>query len=55
MKRILDPEFRYVPSFATDVRKTFERVRNEQRERDAVTCKLRSISPPNRAPQKQLA
>ena len=32
MKRILDPGFRYVPSFETDVRKTFERARREQRE-----------------------
>lgn len=29
MKRILDPTFRYVPSFETDVRKTFERARRE--------------------------
>ena len=26
---ILDPMFRYRPSFATDLRKTFERVRRE--------------------------
>ena len=30
MKRILDPTFRYRPSFATNVRETFERVRREQ-------------------------
>ena len=29
MKSILDPSFRYTPSHATDVRKTFERVRRE--------------------------
>jgi hypothetical protein len=29
MKSILDPSFRYVPSHATDVRKTFERIRRE--------------------------
>jgi hypothetical protein len=29
MKSILDPSFRYVPSHATDVRKTFERLRRE--------------------------
>jgi len=28
--RILDPTFHYRPSFATDLRKTFERVRREQ-------------------------
>jgi hypothetical protein len=30
MKRILDPDFRYTPSFATDVRRTFERIRGER-------------------------
>jgi hypothetical protein len=29
MKSILDPSFRYVPSHATNVRKTFERLRRE--------------------------
>ena len=31
MKSILDPTFRYVPSVQTDLRKTFARVRREQR------------------------
>lgn len=30
MKSILDRTFRYVPSHATDVRKTFERIRRER-------------------------
>jgi len=30
MKSILDPAFRYVPSHATDIRKTFERIRRDQ-------------------------
>lgn len=30
MKRLLDPSFRYTPSHATDVRKTFARIRAEQ-------------------------
>lgn len=30
MKRILDSSFRYRSSFATDVRKTFERIRKQQ-------------------------
>ncbi len=30
MKRILDPAFEYRPSYATDVRKTFEAARREQ-------------------------
>jgi len=33
MKRILDSSFRYRPSFATDVGKTFEKIRREQRKR----------------------
>ena len=31
-RSILDRGFRYRPSFATDVRKTFERIRREQQE-----------------------
>ena len=36
MKHILDSDFHYRPSFDTDVRKTFEKVRRQQqvRERD---------------------
>ena len=30
MKSITDPSFRYRPSFATDLRKTFARVKREQ-------------------------
>ncbi len=30
MKSILDPSFRYVVSYATDLRKTFARIRREQ-------------------------
>lgn len=29
MKSLLDPNFRYVPAAATDIRKTFARVRDE--------------------------
>jgi hypothetical protein len=29
MKRILDPQFEYRPSYATNIRETFERVRRE--------------------------
>lgn len=31
MKSILDPSFHYVPSASTDLRKTFARIRREQR------------------------
>ena len=34
MKHILDSDFRYRPSFDTDVRKTFEKVRRQQQGRD---------------------
>lgn len=37
MKSILDPTFRYTPSVETDVRKTFARVRREQRANAART------------------
>ena len=30
MKSVLDSPFEYTPSFQTDVRKTFERIRREQ-------------------------
>ena len=33
MKRIYEPDFQYTPSFATDVSKTFERVRRQYAER----------------------
>ena len=32
MKHILDSEFRYRPSFDTDVRKTFEKARRQQQQ-----------------------
>jgi hypothetical protein len=35
MKSILDPTFRYTPSVQTDIRKTFARVRREQRAQQA--------------------
>jgi hypothetical protein len=35
MKHILDSAFRYRPSFDTDVRRTFERVRRSQHARGA--------------------
>lgn len=37
MKWILDPAFRYTPSYDTDVRKTFERIRREQTARNGDT------------------
>jgi hypothetical protein len=52
MKSILDPRFRYVPSCSTDLRKTFERVRLEQRskeERQAAQFRLLRLSPQKRS------
>ena len=34
MKHILDSSFHYRPSFDTDVRKTFEKVRRQQQSRE---------------------
>ena len=38
MKSILDPSFRYTKSVDTDLRKTFARIRREQR-----TCSQRGV------------
>jgi len=35
MKSILDPSFRYVSSHATDLRKTFARIKREMRKDDS--------------------
>jgi hypothetical protein len=32
VKSILDPSFRYTPSFNTDLQKTFARIRHDQRQ-----------------------
>ena len=34
MKWIFDPSFRYTPSYGTDLRKTFERIRRELQSQD---------------------
>jgi len=46
MKSILDPTFRYTPSVQTDLRKTFARIRREQRaaERGGATVEEESLS-----------
>jgi len=36
---ILDPKFRYVDSYSTDLRKTFARIRREARESKATAPK----------------
>ena len=42
MKHILDSSFRYKPSFDTDVRKTFERVRKQQQDKAREQSKANS-------------
>jgi len=39
MKSILDPSFHYTPSVETDIRKTFARIRREQRDRERARAK----------------
>jgi hypothetical protein len=47
MLSILDSRFKYVPSTATDIRKTFARVRREQEKarREAQRGRLREAMP----------
>ena len=45
MKRILDPEFRYRPSYDTDVRATFERARREREQRKDIDLAERGETP----------
>ena len=50
MKSILDPSFRYRPSHATDIRKTFERIREELR-RPAAERRVVALKQPLRKEQ----
>ena len=47
VKWIFDPAFHYTPSYATDVRKTFERIRREMQpqERDAARFRRVKVLP----------
>lgn len=45
MKSILDPTFRYHPSHSTDIRKTFERVRQELARADQPRVVPLNVSP----------
>ena len=40
MKRITDKDFKYRPSYETDVAKTFARLRREQKEREEAAKKI---------------
>ena len=50
MKSILDRSFKYVPSHATDVRKTFERLR-QQREANASGNKVLTLNQARKSAQ----
>ena len=43
MKSILDPSFRYTQSVETDLRKTFARIRREQRKQAAPATNVQPI------------
>jgi hypothetical protein len=45
MKHILDSDFQYRPSFATDVKKTFEKIRRQQQARDRSQTKPGNAEP----------
>jgi len=50
MKHILDSSFRYKPSFDTDVRKTFERVRRQQQTKVRETSRAEADAKGNTGP-----
>lgn len=47
MKRILDPSFRYTPSYGTDLRKTFERIRRELQSQQRDTAPAPEVTGKN--------
>jgi hypothetical protein len=51
MKHILDSSFRYKPSFDTDVRKTFDRIRRQQQTRELVDAEARAANAAASAPR----
>ena len=46
MKHILDSDFRYRPSFDTDVKKTFEKIRRQQQQAKEQQAKDRQSRHP---------
>jgi hypothetical protein len=42
MKHILDSDFRYRPSFDTDIKKTFEKVRRQQQVKEQQLAKAKA-------------
>ena len=50
MKSLLDPSFNYVPSIRTDLRKTFARIRREQRAKECRSTPVPFHADSNVAP-----
>jgi len=46
MKHILDSDFRYRPSFDTDVKRTFEKIRRQQQQAKEQQAKDQKAKPP---------
>jgi len=46
MKSILDPSFKYYPSVDTDLRRTFQRIREEMRHANIARCERRQTAAP---------
>jgi len=44
MKHILDSDFRYRPSFDTDIKKTFEKARRQQQVKEQQLAKTKAQS-----------
>ena len=42
MKHILDSDFRYRPSFDTDIKKTFEKIRRQQQAKEQQLAKTKA-------------
>ena len=58
MKSILDPRFRYTNSVDTDLRKTFARIRREQRQQTPAANNASAATPQNvqvMTPRKRIA
>ena len=51
MKHILDSSFRYKPSFDTDVRKTFDRIRRQQQTKERDQARVESDARGSGAPR----
>lgn len=46
MKSILDPSFKYYPSVDTDLRRTFQRIREEMRQASIARSERRQAAAP---------